>query len=165
MRGVSCEKTPSSPTTAGGGKLLALADRDVKDAVDALPNASDPPVLQVLEEELGRVSGECRPLGGEVPVLSDRELEEAVPVGSRLDVTGHDTQRMVWFCASARMLSVISPMGSLARLHCVALSTPFALRESERENIMSTTMWIVLIVALLVFFGGGGGYYWTRSHR
>ena len=37
--------------------------------------------------------------------------------------------------------------------------------ESDREKIMSITMWLLVIVVLFVLFGGGGGYYWSRSRR
>lgn len=49
-----------------------LAGREVNDAVDAPANAGDPSVLEVLEEELGRVPGECRLLRREVPL--EKEL-------------------------------------------------------------------------------------------
>ena len=70
-----------------------LARREVNDAVDATQDADDSAILQVLDEELRRVSRERRLLRREVPILSDRKLEEAVPVGSRLDVTRHGMKR------------------------------------------------------------------------
>lgn len=38
-----------------GDKVLVLAGSEVDDAIDAPSDADDAPVLQVLEEELGRV--------------------------------------------------------------------------------------------------------------
>ena len=74
-----------------GCKVLVLTGREVDDAVDATPNADNPPVLfRVLDEELRRVTRERRLLCREVPILSDRELEEAVPARSGLDVGNHE---------------------------------------------------------------------------
>jgi hypothetical protein len=53
------------------GKVLVLARGKVHDTVDASPNADEPPVPQVLKEELRGVAGLSRLLRREVPLLAD----------------------------------------------------------------------------------------------
>ncbi len=73
-------------------KVLVLTGRKVNDSIDASPNPSDAPILHVLEHELRGVAGLGRLLRGELALLADRELKEAVPVRSRRGGRAHDTK-------------------------------------------------------------------------
>ena len=76
---------------------IMFARWEMNDAVDAAANAGDSPILEVLEEELRGVPCLGRLARREMALLSDRKLENAVPVRGGLRVGGHYAKRNQWF--------------------------------------------------------------------
>lgn len=62
------------------GEVLALGCGEVYDTVDPSANARDSTILQVLDRQLRRVTSFGGLFGRDVPILTDRRLEAAVPV-------------------------------------------------------------------------------------
>ena len=82
-----------------GDQVLLLTGREMLEPVHTPPDASDLAAVEVLHQQLRRVSGVKSLLGREVALLRQGSLVEAVPVRFRLCTPSHAvilTVGLVW---------------------------------------------------------------------